>query len=40
MKIHEIPDSDRVKRPLLWEPSATDQELNPGDREQRHINIR
>jgi hypothetical protein len=26
------PDSDRAKRPLLAEPSATDQELNPGDR--------
>jgi hypothetical protein len=27
-----IPDSDRAKRPPLAEPSATDQELNPGDR--------
>jgi hypothetical protein len=27
-----IPDSDRAKRPALSEPSATDQELNPGDR--------
>jgi hypothetical protein len=27
-----IPDSDRAKRPPLSEPSATDQELNPGDR--------
>jgi len=26
------PDSDRAKRPPLAEPSATDQELNPGDR--------
>ncbi len=26
------PDSDRAKRPPLSEPSATDQELNPGDR--------
>ena len=26
------PDSDRAKRPRLAEPSATDQELNPGDR--------
>ena len=26
------PDSDRTKQPLLAEPSATDQELNPGDR--------
>jgi hypothetical protein len=26
------PDSDRAKRPSLAEPSATDQELNPGDR--------
>src|ERR1700737_4392504 len=25
-------DSDRAKRPPLAEPSATDQELNPGDR--------
>ena len=27
-----IPDSDRAKKPPLAEPSATDQELNPGDR--------
>jgi len=27
-----IPDSDRAKKPPLIEPSATDQELNPGDR--------
>jgi len=27
-----IPDTDRAKRPPLSEPSATDQELNPGDR--------
>jgi hypothetical protein len=27
-----IPDSDRAKKPALSEPSATDQELNPGDR--------
>jgi hypothetical protein len=27
-----IPDSDRAKRPPLSEPSATDQELSPGDR--------
>jgi hypothetical protein len=26
------PDSDRAKRPPLSEPSAADQELNPGDR--------
>jgi hypothetical protein len=26
------PDSDRAKKPALAEPSATDQELNPGDR--------
>ena len=26
------PDSDRAKRPPLAEPSATDQELTPGDR--------
>ena len=26
------PDSDRAKKPSLAEPSATDQELNPGDR--------
>ena len=26
------PDSDRAKRPPLAEPSAADQELNPGDR--------
>src|ERR1700687_3746705 len=26
------PDSDRAKKPCLAEPSATDQELNPGDR--------
>jgi hypothetical protein len=26
------PDSDRAKKPRLVEPSATDQELNPGDR--------
>jgi hypothetical protein len=25
-------DSDRAKKPSLSEPSATDQELNPGDR--------
>jgi hypothetical protein len=25
-------DSDRAKRPPLAEPSATDEELNPGDR--------
>ena len=25
-------DSDRAKKPRLAEPSATDQELNPGDR--------
>ena len=25
-------DSDRAKKPALAEPSATDQELNPGDR--------
>jgi len=27
-----VPDSDRAKKPPLTEPSATDQELNPGDR--------
>src|ERR1700682_5223857 len=27
-----IPDSDRAQRPLLPEPSATGQELTPGDR--------
>jgi hypothetical protein len=27
-----IPDSDRAKRPTLSGPSASDQELNPGDR--------
>ena len=27
-----IADADRAKRPPLAEPSATDQELNPGDR--------
>jgi hypothetical protein len=27
-----IPDSDRAKRPSLSEPSATSQELTPGDR--------
>jgi len=27
-----IPDSDRARRPPLSEPSATDGELNPGDR--------
>lgn len=27
-----IPDADRAKRPPLSEPSATDQELTPGDR--------
>jgi hypothetical protein len=27
-----IPDSDRAKRPPLSRPSASDQELNPGDR--------
>ena len=26
------PDSDRAKKPRLTEPSAADQELNPGDR--------
>ena len=26
------PDSDRAKKPRLTEPSASDQELNPGDR--------
>jgi hypothetical protein len=26
------PDADRAKKPALAEPSATDQELNPGDR--------
>jgi len=26
------PDSDRAKRPPLVDPSATDQELSPGDR--------
>jgi hypothetical protein len=26
------PDSDRAKKPALAEPSAPDQELNPGDR--------
>ena len=26
------PDSDRARRPPLSEPSATDQELAPGDR--------
>ena len=26
------PDSDRAKKPPLVEPSATDQELTPGDR--------
>jgi hypothetical protein len=30
--IGAVPDSDRAKRPPLAEPSATDQELNPGDR--------
>jgi hypothetical protein len=25
-------DSDRAKKPLLAEPPATEQELNPGDR--------
>jgi hypothetical protein len=28
------PDSDRARKPSLAEPSATDQELNPGDRVQ------
>jgi hypothetical protein len=27
-----VPDSDRAKRPPLSEPSATGQELTPGDR--------
>jgi hypothetical protein len=27
-----VPDSDRAKKPALSEPSATGQELNPGDR--------
>jgi hypothetical protein len=27
-----IPDSGRAKKPALSEPTATDQELNPGDR--------
>ena len=27
-----IPDSDRAKRPPLSEPSATGEELTPGDR--------
>jgi len=27
-----VPDSDRAKRPPLSEPSATSQELSPGDR--------
>ena len=27
-----VPDSDRAKRPPLSEPSATGQELSPGDR--------
>jgi hypothetical protein len=27
-----IPDSDRAKRPPLSRPSASDHELNPGDR--------
>jgi hypothetical protein len=26
------PDADRARKPRLVEPSATDQELNPGDR--------
>lgn len=26
------PDSDRARKPPLTDPSATDQELNPGDR--------
>ncbi len=26
------PDSDPAKKPVLAEPAATDQELNPGDR--------
>ena len=26
------PDSERAKKPRLADPSATDQELNPGDR--------
>ena len=26
------PDSDRAQKPRLAEPSATDEELNPGDR--------
>lgn len=26
------PDSDRARRPALTDPSATDQELAPGDR--------
>ena len=26
------PDSDRARKPRLADPSATDQELNPGDR--------
>jgi hypothetical protein len=26
------PDSDRAKKPSLAEPTATDQELKPGDR--------
>jgi len=30
-----IPDSDRAKKPPLAEPSATDQELRPGDRVER-----
>jgi hypothetical protein len=31
-RLGATPDSDRAKRPPLAEPSATDQELNPGDR--------
>ena len=27
-----VADSDRAKKPRLAEPSATDEELNPGDR--------
>ena len=27
-----VPDSDRAKRPPLSEPTATGQELSPGDR--------
>jgi hypothetical protein len=32
LHVGAIPDTDRAKRPPLSEPSATGQELTPGDR--------